>query len=88
MATVSTLLRQTLGERSKYIPLSTAYHGHTVLLVSNITKFVNTLGGGGTLFSLLVQHGINKLRNVVKSRGFGRDGLGGSLLERKQIRVV
>ena len=85
MATVSALLGQALGKRRKDIPLSTADHGHTVLLVSNITKFVNALGGGGTLFSLLVQHGIDELRNVIKSRGLGRGSLGGSLVERKQI---
>jgi hypothetical protein len=39
---------------------------------------INALGGGGTLLSLLVQHGIDKLWNVIQSRG-----LGGSLSRKR-----
>jgi hypothetical protein len=76
VASVSALLGQALGKRSKDIPLSAADHGNTVLLVSNVTELIDALGGGGTLFSLLAQHGLKKLRNVIKSRGLGRGCLG------------
>jgi hypothetical protein len=76
VASVSALLGQALGKRSKDIPLSAADHGNTVLLVFNVTELIDVLGSGGTLFSLLVQHGLNKLRNVINSRGLSRGCLG------------
>jgi hypothetical protein len=54
MAAISGFLGQALGERSQDIVLSTANHGDTVPLVSNVAKFVNALCG--TLFTLGVEH--------------------------------
>ena len=73
---ISTLLGEALGQGSQYIVLSTADHRDTVLLVSDIAQFVDVLGGGGTLFTLGVQHGVDQVRDVVKCRGLGRGALG------------
>ena len=75
MASISTFLSQTLGQRSQYIVLSTADHRDTVLLVAYITQFVNTLRGGGALLALGVEHGVDKIRNVIESGGLGRSSL-------------
>jgi len=75
VASISALLSQTLSQRSQYVVLSTADHRDTVLLVAYITQFVNTLSGGGALLSLGVEHGVDKIRNVIESRGLGRSSL-------------
>lgn len=71
MTSISTFLGQTLSQRSQNVVLSTADHWDTVLLVAYITQFVNTLSGSGALLALGVEHGIDKIRNVLESRGLG-----------------
>ena len=43
--------------------------------MANITQFVNTLSGGGALLSLGVEHGVDKIRDVIESRRLGRGAL-------------
>jgi hypothetical protein len=80
VTSVSTFLGQALSKRSEDIVFSAADHGDAVLLVAYITQFVDALGGGGALFSLGVEHGFDKCRNIIKSRWLGRSALWGSLL--------
>ena len=77
MTSVSRLLGEALGERSENVVLSRAYHGHTVLLVADVAKFVDAFGGGSTLLSLFGHHGFEQVGNVLH---LGRLGWNGSRL--------
>mmetsp|Transcript_6612 Transcript_6612/g.12001 ORF Transcript_6612/g.12001 Transcript_6612/m.12001 type:complete len:580 (+) Transcript_6612:191-1930(+) len=76
VSSVSAFLCQTLSKRSQNVVLSAADHGDTILLVTNITQFVNALCGGGTLFSLGVEHSFNEVGDVLKSGRLGGGTLG------------
>ena len=68
---ISTLLSQALSERSQNIVFSTAYHGNTVLLVSDIAQFVDSFCGGRAFFALRVEHLFHKVGNVIERWGLG-----------------
>ena len=71
VTTISTFLCQALCEGCENVVLSTADHRDTVLLMTNITQFVNALGSGGALFSLGTEHSFDEIGDVIKRRGLG-----------------
>jgi hypothetical protein len=71
---ISVLMMQALGERSQYIVLSTADHGNTVLLMTDIAKLVNALGGGGDMQHVGAEHSLDKLGDIIETRGLGGSG--------------
>ena len=79
VTSITGFLGEALSEGCEHVVLSAADHGDTVLLVSDIAQFVDSLGGGGALFSLRVEHGLDQLWNVVKGWGLGRGALGRGL---------
>ena len=44
------------------------YHRNTILLMSNITQFINALNGGSSLITRFLHHNLNQIRNVIECR--------------------
>jgi hypothetical protein len=79
--TISAFPRQELGKRRQNIVLSSgADHRDTVLLVTNIAKFINTLDGGDALLTLGVEHLFDKIGDIIERRRV-RQRLGGITME-------
>lgn len=78
MTAVARLLGEALSEGCEDVVLSGADHWDTVLFVPDIAEFVDAFGGGSTLFSLFVHHGLEQLGDVFHLRrfGWGRSWLG------------
>jgi hypothetical protein len=75
---IARFLGEALGEGCEDVVFSGADHWDAVLFVSDIAEFVDAFGGGGTLFSLFVHHGLEQLGDVfhLGRFGWGRCGLG------------
>jgi hypothetical protein len=54
------------------------------LLVADIAKLVDALGGGSTLLALGSEHGLNKFRDIIESWWLGRSALWGRGLLRNK----
>ena len=81
MTAIATLLCEALGQGSQDVVLSGADHGDTVLLVADIAKLVDSLGCGGALFSLGVEHLLDQFGNVIERGRLCRGhSLGGALV--------
>mmetsp|Transcript_15014 Transcript_15014/g.42411 ORF Transcript_15014/g.42411 Transcript_15014/m.42411 type:complete len:609 (-) Transcript_15014:121-1947(-) len=77
VASVSGFLGQALGERGEDVVLSGTHHGDTVLLVADVAKLVDLLGGGGALLALGAEHGVDEVRDVIERRWLVGGALGG-----------
>jgi hypothetical protein len=66
MTSITRFLGQAFSEWGKDIILSTADHGDTVLLVSNIAQLVNALRSSSALLTLFVQHDFDEFRDIIE----------------------